>query len=300
MTIAPTRNSRLTLTIAPILILALSGCVSQPSESVSGATEFGHVHGIDIDDSTGTVYAATHNGVWELPALGSETVAESDLGNPAAGRAQDTMGFTMVDNEMLASGHPDPLEYPDLVPANLGLIQSYDNANTWDAVSLWGETDFHDVSAVRQATAALHVYGYDASTGTVWFSADSGRTWETGAKVTIRDLVANPAEPGTLYATAEAGLMVSTDNGATFAAVPKAPVLYLVDAGDNGDLVGVDPDGVVWNRPAGGAWLVTGAVEGEVEAIAYREDPQALVAYDSRGVVVSDDLGATWQVLVSR
>lgn len=301
MTTTSALNSRLSVSLASLLVLTLSGCASAGTgDNVSGATEFGHVHGLGIDGSSGVVYVATHNGVWELPPIGSETVKAAELEGPISGRAQDTMGFTMVDDRMLASGHPDPAEHPDLMPPNLGLIESYDNAKTWTPISLWGETDFHDVSAVRQPTGTLTVYGYDASTGTVWFSSDSGRTWVTGATVALRDLVAVPSEAGTLYATTEAGLMVSADNGVTFSVVPDAPILYLVEASDTGALVGVDLNGAVWTRPADGEWSTQGAVEGEVEAIAFRGDTQTLVAYDSRGVVVSDDFGATWDLLLSR
>ncbi|MCU1546741.1 MAG: hypothetical protein JWP30_1841 [Homoserinimonas sp.] len=176
MIISPSRV-RLPLAISGISILLLSGCApAEPNQTVSGANGFGHVHGLDVEPASKTVYAATHNGVWKLPPIGSPTIAENDLDGPIAGRAQDTMGFTMTDSQMLASGHPDPREHPDLKPANLGLIESYDEAVTWDSISLWEVTDFHDISAVRQPTAALHVYGYDASSGTVSFSKDSGRT----------------------------------------------------------------------------------------------------------------------------
>ncbi|MDP3207958.1 MAG: sialidase family protein, partial [Rhodoglobus sp.] len=268
------------------------------ADEVSAATEFGHVHGLGIDPLSGTVFAAAHNGVWKLPALGSAAVPESALVGPIAARAQDTMGFTIVGDRMLASGHPDPLEYPDLTPANLGLLESYDGAKTWDAISGWGETDFHDISAVQQESGALHVYGNHA--GTVWFSLDGGQTWGVGAQLGLRDLVADPTEAGTVYATTETGLMISTDNGATFAALPDAPALYLVDAGANGDLVGVDISGAIWTHPAGGTWLSTGAVEGVVDALLYSSELQTLVAYDSRGIVVSNDLGAGWAILVSR
>lgn len=299
MTFTSQRKLIRPLTGAAVLAIALSGCTSQP-EQLSGAAEFGHVHGLDIDQSSGTVFAATHNGIWKLPPLGSETIAETELDGPIAGRVQDTMGFTMDDNQMLASGHPDPQEYPDLTPPNLGLIQSYDRAETWEPVSLWGEVDFHDVSAVRQPNAALHIYGYDAATGAVWFSIDSGRNWEMGAQVAIRDLVADPTDPGTLYATAESGLLVSRDNGATFTPAPESPALYLVDAGGDGTLVGVDVDGGVWMRPPGAEWELTGEAEGDVEALAYFDELQTMAVYDSRGVVTSDDRGGTWEVLVSK
>jgi hypothetical protein len=45
---------------------------------------------------------------------------------------------------------------------------------------------------------------------------------------------------------------------------------------------------------------LTDAVEGTVEALTYSSTLQTLIAYDTRGVVASNELGANWEVLFKR
>ena len=88
----------------------------------------GHVHGLGVDPEDGTLYAATHFGVFRVGDGGDLT--------RIADRWQDTMAFTVVGPEhFLGSGHPDLRE--DL-PSHLGLIESLDAAESWSVLSLGG------------------------------------------------------------------------------------------------------------------------------------------------------------------
>jgi len=262
---------------------------------------FGHVHGLGVDSVTGVAYAATHGGLFELPPAGATPIAAADLGDPIAGRAQDTMGFTIDGRQMFGSGHPDPAEQS--AAPNLGFITSNDSAQTWQTLSLGGEADFHDIEVVRDAAGTLSVYAVDARTGQITTSTDGGVTWHSGADVVMRDLTADPAS-GTVYATTEQGLAVSDDDGATFEVDPDAPVMYLIDwvDGPSADgLVGIDLDGTVWTRIGAEDWQERGSVSGDAEAMAYSPVPQpVLLVADARGIVTSDDFGATWQAVVER
>ncbi len=297
------------------VVAALVGCTTTPGgtdgEASAAATAIEHVHGLGADPATGETYAATHNGVWLIPtgAL-PDTYLNGEQRDPVsklrqiAGRAQDTMGFTVAGpGLLLGSGHPDPAEQPKLNPPNLGLISSSDGAETWKPISLNGETDFHDLDTVPLSTGELRVYGYDASEGTVKISDDTGVTWSSGAIVQLRDLVADPSNPDRVFATTPDGLVVSEDAGRAFTRVTDAPTLFLVDAIDpqaGGGFVGIDPAGAVWHTDATtGSWSKAGQAEGELEALAYIGGgaPWILVA-DQRGIVASDDFGASWTVLV--
>ncbi|TFB48149.1 F510_1955 family glycosylhydrolase [Cryobacterium tagatosivorans] len=282
----------------------ITGC-SVPTDggqepAAGSAHAFGHVHGIGINPATGAAFAATHAGVFELPALDADTVRASDLEGPIAGRAQDTMGFTMSGDTMFGSGHPDPAEEPALSPPNLGLITSTDNAATWETISLRGQTDFHDL-ALTQDGNTTRIYGYDESAGTVSISQDGGSTWAAGASLALRDLSADPTTPSTVYATTADGLAVSTDSAHTFTLVPGAPPLYLLDSLDHtaGGLIGVTVDGTVWVQSGTEPWTSTGTIEGETEALTYAATPTSrLLVANGRGIMASHDLGKTWRDLV--
>lgn len=84
------------------------------------------VNSLAVDPADGTLDAATHTGVFRVPA--SKPAAR------IACRYQGTSGFAIVaPRRFLASGHPDPRENK---PGKLALIESSDAAQTWHPVSL--------------------------------------------------------------------------------------------------------------------------------------------------------------------
>ncbi|TFD78275.1 F510_1955 family glycosylhydrolase [Cryobacterium fucosi] len=297
------------------LAIILAGCAPSPDAGPaarSAAAEgFEHIHGLGTDTAAGKTFVATHQGVWLIPtdALPASYPARSsagDISKPAkiAGRVLDVMGFTVAaPGLLLASGHPDPDAPSDLALPNLGLISSTDAAETWTQLSLQGETDFHDLDAVPLSGDDLRVYGYNSGTGTLAISDDSGATWSPGETVPLRDLAADPANPDQVFATTADGLVGSSDAGRSFSLQPDAPTLFLIDVGDaltGGGLVGIDPEGVVWHqKSAAGPWTKGGRTEGAPVALSYVGGSVPwILAADDRGVVASDDFGASWTVLV--
>ncbi|MCU1424508.1 MAG: hypothetical protein JWM51_799 [Microbacteriaceae bacterium] len=284
----------------------VAGCSAGTPNSVptelTPMTAFEHVHGIDVDTATGTGYIATHKGLFLLPPLEGDAVTAEELGDPLGGVVQDLMGFTVEGGTLYASGHPEAGAEERTGGPNLGLISSTD-AETWHSISLGGEVDFHDLDVIPADEDPV-IYGFDSGAGRISVSTDGGATWKQGAEIAIRDLSADPAVPGTVYATTAEGLVLSVDYAATFTALPDTPPLFLVDAmGDTSldSLVGVDVDGRVWAATGAGSWRVTGTVSGQAQALTFVAGPDpALIVVDDRGVVVSPDMGTTWRTLVSK
>ncbi len=284
--------------------LSLAGCATAvptaTERAAPKADTLDHIHGFGIDSTSGAAFVASHNGVFELPTLGSSPTPASELGEPIGGRAQDTMGFTMDGPKMFASGHPDPAEQSST--PNLGFITSTNGGETWDTISLGGEKDFHDIEVMRDDTGALEVFAVDSSTSQITISRDGGASWKPGAELAVRDLAADPVA-GVVYATSENGLAVSSDGGTTFEVDPEAPLLYLIDWVDGPSsegLVGIDLEGGVWTRLGAEDWTKSGSVEGDVQAMTYSASPDpVLLVADARGIVVSDDFGSTWQTVVT-
>jgi photosystem II stability/assembly factor-like uncharacterized protein len=284
----------------------LTGCAASTSQQPNPSTEpgnvdFGHVHGLGVDTTSGVLFAASHQGVFEVGTFreGIFTRSEALSLGPVAGRAQDTMGFEMYQHRMYGSGHPDPNEGLDLARPNLGLIVSDDWGTTWTPVSLHGEVDFHDIAVTPDGDGAMRVYGYDASAGTVLVSTDGGESWTPGAEIQTRDLTTDQTDPDTVYATTEEGLTISTDAGASFSLLPNAPALMLVESTSEG-FMGIATDGTVWLSDANQSWRSTGTTEGEVEAMTWVAEPEPiLVVMDARGISASRDDGATWETVLS-
>jgi hypothetical protein len=269
--------------------LTLTACTSTPAADspAPAMPDLGveHVHGLGVDPADGTLYAATHFGLFRLPEGGeAERVAD---------RYQDTMGFTVAGpGTFLGSGHPDFRMDPEL-PTRLGLIRSADGGETWQIVSFGGEADLHVLRLVHGS-----VYGWDAGTGRVMVSADDGATWEVRSTLELRDLAVDPDDPAVLLAATEQGLLRSGDGGRSWAAVPGAPAVAVLGWPAGTSLYGITRDGKVHRSPDGGTtWTVRGTVGGEPETLAVdqRDGVENMYVAVSPGtIVVSRDGGVSF------
>jgi hypothetical protein len=266
-------------------LVVTSGCTNQ-GEPVGrtdpDADALGHVHGLGVDPGDGTLYAATHFGVFR--------VAEDGSLSRVADRWQDTMAFTVVGpGHFLGSGHPDRRE--DL-PAHLGLIESVDAARSWSVVSLGGEADFHalDVSGDR-------IYGYDATSGRILTTTDR-QNWRRVAREPVVDLAADPTDADHVLASAPDGGLRLHDRGARDPTdVATAPGLVLLEWPTADFLVGVSADGYLHqSAEAGKTWARAGTVPGEPQAFDATEEAWH-VATD-QGIYRSVDGGSTWTLVV--
>lgn len=241
-----------------------------------------HVHGLGVDPSDGTLYAATHSGLFRIPRQGkAERVAN---------RYQDTMGFTVTGpHTFLGSGHPDLREN---VPVRLGLIASTDAGHTWTPLSLQGQADFHALQAAHD-----RVYGYDATSETFMVSQDR-RTWDTRSRLVLHDFAVSPTSADIVLASSPRGVLRSTDGGRRWQPLTAAPAFAVLAWPQPGLLYGVTPDGTVQRSTDGGqAWTVRGRVGGEPEAITVDSRdgaPTLYVAVAGRGILTSTDGGTTF------
>jgi hypothetical protein len=273
---------RAVLTIAMFLAAAgVSACGedSPPGLPVApdAGQEMAHIHGLGVNPSDGSLLVATHTGMFraEPGERRPERIGDS---------RQDTMGFTVVGpDDFLGSGHPDARQ--DLPPL-LGLIRSTDGGQTWEAVSLLGEVDFHVLRAQGR-----RIYGVDSQSGVLFVSSDGGETWRReqppGA---LLDLAIDPQDPDRIAATGERGLLLSKDAGKTWRPVSRlvgllawTDVLTLVDA--RGEVFQGTAD-LTRFRPVG-------RVASEPAAIA-SSDEELLVALHDNSVVTSSDGGRSW------
>jgi photosystem II stability/assembly factor-like uncharacterized protein len=246
-----------------------------------------HVHGLGINPADGSLFIATHTGLFRVGEDSRKAVRIAD-------RYQDTMGFSIVGpNRFLGSGHPEARE--QTLPPLLGLIESTDAGKTWRPISLLGEADFHVLRSTGE-----HVYGYDASNDRLLASADEGQTWqELDKPAPIVDLAPNPGAAERLVATAigglDQGLYGSLDGGESWErlndavgllAWPASERLYLVD-GTGKTLVSSD----------GGRRLTErGDIGGQPAALVAVDEDELYVALHDGTIKRSTDGGATWTV----
>lgn len=270
------------LAAATILLLAACGQATAPRGGGDGGgfdPGLAHIHGLGVDPADGTLYAASHHGVFQIPIDGAP--------RRITDRRQDTMGFTVVGpRHFLGSGHPDPRATDQ--PPHLGLIDSTDAGQTWQTLSLAGKADFHALEARHGL-----VYGYDSQTRQLMVSADQ-KTWDRRAQLPLADFAVHPTNPDELLATTRQGLARSTDGGRTFTPVQGAPILQLVDWPTGDTLYGIDPDGLVHVSGDGGAdWERRGQPPGQPGAMTTHRSTEVHVATDT-GIHTSVDGGRTF------
>jgi hypothetical protein len=249
-----------------------------------------HVHGLGVDPADGTLFVATHTGLYRVPKGARKAERVGD-------RLQDTMGFTIVGpNRFLGSGHPDFNEAREKgLPPLLGLIESRDAGETWEPVSLLGKADFHVLRF-----AGERVYGYDASNDRLLVSADRGRTWKELAKPgPLVDLAVDPSDAGRIVAASAGGLaeglFESRDGGASWKRIGAA--VGLLAWPSRARLFVVVGGGQVFASPDGGRRLgYRGEIGGEPAALLATGSGDLYVALHDGTIKRSRDGGATWTV----
>jgi hypothetical protein len=283
------RQPGIAVAIALLATLVLAGCGSNPpaAPSASVAEDPGliHVHGLGINPADGTLYAATHTGLFTV---------RDGAGHRVANRLQDTMGFTVVGpDHFLGSGHPDfrdtKLYQPGRRPL-LGLIESRDAGRSWRPLSLLGEADFHGLQVAHG-----RVYGYDATGGRFMATGDR-RRWQVRSKLELISFAVSPADPELVVAATERGLARSRDGGRRWQPI-RGPAGLLLDWERPDALWAISDDGQLWHsQDAGASWRQAGKISGQPEAfLAHKSNLYVAVA--QLGIVTSTDQGRSWRVL---
>lgn len=268
-----------------VATVVLVGCSSETAKSSSSTDQdelLGHVHGLGTDPADGTLYVASHMGVFRRQDDGRlERVAD---------RWQDTMAFTVVGpGHFIASGHPDLRE--DL-PPQLGLIESTDAAETWRSLSLHGRADFHALDVSSDL-----IYGYESANGAL-LKTLNGRRWRVIGRGPLADIAADPSDSSRLLATTPRGQLLAYDvPPGTSESVEGAPPLYLIDWVEGDSVVGVSTAGeLLLSRDSGRSWQPLPRVAGEPQAL--NAEPNSWHIATTHGIYKSTDDGRTWENLI--
>jgi hypothetical protein len=267
--------------IGALLAATLAGGDTDERASGGGMAGGGHIHGLGVNAADGSLYIATHGGLFRAAKGSSQAprVGSSD---------RDLMGFSVVGRDhFVASGHPG--SEPGL-PPNIGLTESRDGGKTWEPVSLTGEADFHVLRA-----SGSRVYGYDGVNDRLMVSANTGREWtERQVPSPLIDLAVDPRDADRVIATTQSGLVQSRDAGRSWRQLSDRVALLAWPARDR--LVMLDGAGRVSVSADGGrSSKPGGSVQGQ--AVSFMASPDSIyVALSDGSVLESSDDGASFTV----
>lgn len=273
--------------LPPLLVAAallLSACAGTATGGTSDdglpvvPASAGHVHGAGVNPADGLLYLGTHAGLMVVGDEEVESVGESTV---------DLMGFAVAGpDHFYASGHPGP---NDRLPQPVGLIETRDGGESWQQLSLGGQSDFHTLTADDGV-----VHGFDGALR----STEDGKQWKAGATDVAPASLA--ALEGTVLATTQRGVVRSTDGGASFAPVAGAPVLLFLSWSAIDALWGVDPSGGVHLSADGGTtWEARGSVGTQPQTFTAVDDATVLAVLDEE-IVRSTDGGKTFTRIAAR
>ncbi|UOB08536.1 exo-alpha-sialidase [Streptomyces sp. HP-A2021] len=263
------------------LALTLAACsgngdsADSNGSSAAPGTTVSHIHGLGLDPADQHLYVATHEGVYTPDAKGEpQLVGDSK---------DDFMGFTVAgDKTFYASGHPTS-------GGNKGLIRSTDAGETWEALSLSGESDFHALESAHGT-----VYGYDSTNGLVRTTKD-GVSWREGARLEALDIAVSPTDPRVVLATTAEGVARSSDGGKTFAP-GKEPVMAFLTWTAKDGLYGIDTSGGLNRSTDGGTtWKKVSTVPGGRPQALTAVGAEHVLAATQAGVFESKDGGRTFK-----
>jgi hypothetical protein len=290
--------------LALLLVAAVAACGDDGDSDTDTAGAGGasgqpegmaHVHGLGVNPADGSLYVATHYGMWRI-AEGEEA--------ERVGPVQDMMGFTVVGaDHFVGSGHPGEAMAADGAVNPMGYIESTDAGETWEDVSLVGEVDFHALTYAHDSA-----YGWSASTAQVLVSSD-GEDWDTRAEgVAFLSLAVDPEDPDRMVGVAfeegrqEGIFRGTTDGGRTWEDLEGVTWMNWLSWDAESGLWTITRQGDVYRTddPDSGEWTQSGTANGSPVAFLAEGHTLYTATMDDSGttsILESSDSGETWETL---
>lgn len=149
----------------------------------------------------------------------------------------------------------------------------------------------------RLTTSGQTIMGLSSADGALLVSTDGGETWIALPNPNIYDLALDPNDSLTIVGTTETGPILSSDGGKTFSPIPGAPLLVLL-SWDTARLVGVGPDGLIYESlDKSITWNKVGSITGEVRALTSNGGEIAVLA--GTNLYYSIDAGRNFNIRIT-
>lgn len=221
--------------VVSVLFVIGFGIIASNTQHSKNQVTFEHIHGLDYKSDGKEIYVPAHDGLrvykdgkWSIPE----------------GEKHDYMGFSMIEDGFVSSGHPAPgstLQNP------LGIVKSNDYGKTLKRLDLYKEEDFHGMT-VGYKTKEIYVLNPNKNSrmndAGFYYSTDETKTWNKskleGLSGQPTTLAAHPTEKGVVAIGTDSGVYLSKDYGNQFdVLIPNVKVTSISFSHYNTLLVGV-------------------------------------------------------------
>ncbi|MFS0728409.1 F510_1955 family glycosylhydrolase [Paenibacillus sp. 1P07SE] len=284
-----------------LITLFLAGCSTQGKENEPVILP--HIHGIGYTSDGQQIYIPAHDG---LKMFSQGTWDE------VPGDKHDYMGFAMVDGGFYSSGHPSldsDLKNP------LGIVKSTDEGQTLEHLDLYGEIDFHLLSASYMSNS-IYVFNPEPNvrleTIGLYYTQDEAENWMQSEMNGLTEepiaLAVHPSDDAIVAVGTEEALYVSSDYGNQFEKIADIPVTAISYSLDGQLYVGSyqEDEGVIFKMLSGNALEEELNIPDLIEeapsyiAISPIDAKELVFTTFSRDVYLSKDQGATWMKIANQ
>lgn len=242
--------------------------------SAVGINDLSHIHNIRVVGDK--ILFGTHEGFFQY--LSKDKVISLSPDN------FDVMGLTVYGETIYASGHPGA---KSKLPQPVGLVKSSNLGKDWEKISLQGEVDFHLLESSKS-----ELYGGDSSSGNLFYSSNSGKTWATKGKNTFSDIAPNPKQKGSAIGIRSQQLIVSSDAFNSLKMI-KSKKLFSGIEWNSERLIATSGKELLSSKNLGKTWQTLFKFDKDIAVLA--QSPALIVVVVGNSILVSADDGKTFQ-----
>ena len=216
--------------IASLLAVIITSVMSlQGTKSVM----LTHIHGLGYSGDGQQIIIPSHYGL-KFYSEGTWSAGKGDK--------HDYMGFTSVDNGFYSSGHP---EQGSNKKNPFGLVKSTDDGLSLDFLDLYGEIDFHLMSASYN-THTVYVFNPEPNsqmnTAGLYYTKDEATTWLKSEMAGLNEaptaLAVHPTNDSVIAVGTKDALYISNDSGNQFEKIADLLVTSLSISSEGALFVG--------------------------------------------------------------
>lgn len=251
-----------------LMLVPISNSQAQGFDSVT------HIHSVKAFGEKTLI--GTHEGLFVLQAQNSMKAVGAE--------PFDVMGLAVFGDIIFASGHPGK---GSKLPNPVGLLRSDDDGKSWKKVSLQGEVDFHFLQAGKS-----ELYGEDAQTGKLMYSANLGRSWKTLGTNLFNDIAISNLKPGHAYGVEKGRLIISKDSFSTRSVIKTDFAVSSVEF--NSKILYAASGKHIYNsKDQGRTWQKLASFKSEVAD--FSTSDRLIVAIVGNEILVSKDQGKSFK-----